>query len=95
MNKEEKKFFKKSILHFGTDVQMTMCIEECAELIQAISKFKRGKKNAIDNLLEEIADVQIMLDQMKLMFDNNDERISLIRTQKLNRLKSIIDDQNK
>ena len=31
---------KRSIEHYGKDVQSTVCMEECAELIQAISKEK-------------------------------------------------------
>ena len=46
-------------------------MEECAELIQAISKVRRygfvGKYK--DNLLEEIADVDIVLTELTMMFD--------------------------
>lgn len=37
-----------------------IAMEECSELIQAISKAKRGKLNK-DNLTEEIADVLICI----------------------------------
>ena len=49
-----------SIKHYGSDMQTTVCMEECAELIQAISKMKRGKDNR-DNLIEEMADVMICI----------------------------------
>lgn len=52
-----------SIDHYGKDMQATVCMEECAELIQAISKMKRGKDNR-DNLVEEIADVSICLEML-------------------------------
>ena len=69
--------------HYGYDTQSRQCIEEMAELTQAINKYwrtelQRGKNlyNPWDgympndseeyyNLVEEIADVQIMLEQMK------------------------------
>jgi len=51
---------------WGADAQMGMVIEECAELTQAISKIKRGE-DAWDNFAEELADVQITLDQMRLI----------------------------
>ncbi len=72
---------------YGYDAQSRQCIEEMAELTQAINKFWRkdlecGKadfsfKDACykcngeyyDNLCEEIADVQIMLEQMKEMLN--------------------------
>ena len=69
--------------HYGYDAQSRQCIEEMAELTQAINKYWRTKlqygKNLYNpwdgympndseeyyNLIEEIADVQIMLEQMK------------------------------
>jgi len=49
---------------YGLKSQMGVCQEECAELIQAISKWYRDKAD-MDNLYEEIADVEIMLEQLK------------------------------
>lgn len=46
---------------FGKQYMLTVAMEECAELIQAISKIKRYgcSKEYCDNLNEEIADVSI------------------------------------
>lgn len=62
----------RSIARYGNEMQTTVCMEECAELIQAISKLKRynpedptnnvGRSELIENLYEEMADVQICLD---------------------------------
>lgn len=59
----------RSIAWYGADTQTTTCMEECAELIQAISKLKRynpedpnnkvSRNELIENLYEEMADVQI------------------------------------
>lgn len=59
----------RSIAWYGADMQATVCMEECAELIQAISKLKRfnpedphnkvSRNELIENLYEEMADVQI------------------------------------
>lgn len=49
----------------------TIAIEECSELIQAISKAKRGKLNK-DNLAEEIADVLICLDWIQDIYEISD-----------------------
>ncbi|KAA6138661.1 MULTISPECIES: hypothetical protein [Lachnospiraceae] len=68
---------------YGYDAQSRQCIEEMAELTQAINKFWRKQhgcgKVSLDgagfrneeyqNLVEEIADVQIMLEQMKIFLD--------------------------
>lgn len=50
------------------DLCTTIAMEECAELIQAISKAKRGKLNK-DNLTEEIADVFICLHWLQKIYD--------------------------
>lgn len=39
----DKSIIAKSINYYGEEIQSTVCMEECAELIQAISKAKRGK----------------------------------------------------
>ncbi len=59
---------------YGYDAQSRQCIEEMAELTQAINKFWRKSKSdrckkedfelARKNIVEELADVQIMLWQM-------------------------------
>lgn len=63
-----------SIQHYGKNNQSTVCMEECAELIQAISKAKRGKINR-DNMIEEIADVLICIEMLKQMYSISDSEI--------------------
>jgi len=67
---ERAEILQGAINKWGEALQMDMVIEECAELIQAINKLRRGKDGAISNVREELADVQIMIDQMRLIFDN-------------------------
>lgn len=68
--------------HYGYEAQSRQCMEECAELIQAINKHWRNvlqcgnsrisertdckEKNDIE---EELADVQIMLWQISYLLD--------------------------
>ena len=62
--------------HYGILAQMDQTKEECAELIQAICKYKRALRDkdpkaverAYSNIEEEIADVEIMLAQIKYLF---------------------------
>ena len=63
----DKDIVAASIIHYGIDNQSTVCMEECAELIQAISKYKRGNPNK-ENLKEEIADVLICIEMLKQMY---------------------------
>jgi NTP pyrophosphatase (non-canonical NTP hydrolase) len=75
MNIIDKMIQKKTIDKFGSDIQSTICMEECAELIQAISKMKRGKEDKRDNLIEEMADVYIILEQLQYIYDIGDSEI--------------------
>lgn len=65
---------RKAVETFGVGIQQIVAMEELGELIQAISKIARweydGKNleelsDYQDNLAEEIADVEIMLEQLK------------------------------
>ena len=62
--------------YYPSDGQLAIAQEECAELIQAISKWKRASamgdaetlNRALANLIEEIADVRIMCAQLVEIF---------------------------
>ena len=56
--------------HYGKEPQIGVAQEECAELIQALSKIRRKGETmkALDNLIEEIADVNIMCAQLEELF---------------------------
>ena len=73
--KIDKGVIADSIQHYGKNNQSTVCMEECAELIQAISKAKRGKIDR-DNMIEEIADVLICIKMLKQMYMISDEKIN-------------------
>ncbi len=70
-----EKIISESIQRYGKNNQSTVCMEECAELIQAISKAKRGKIDR-DNMIEEIADVLICIEMLKQMYMISDEKIN-------------------
>lgn len=65
---------QRSIEHYGKDVQSTVCMEECAELIQAISKEKRGNSDK-DHLAEEMADVIICIEMLKQIYNITEDEI--------------------
>lgn len=86
--KHEIEICQKAINTFGEYTQLDMVIEEMAELTQAISKFKRDK---IHNVEEEIADVEIMLSQLRLMTELFDIKvIDEIKEEKLKRLEGVV-----
>lgn len=69
----------KSINHYGAEIQSTVCMEECAELIQAVSKMIRKNdelsEDDYDHLAEEIADVLICIEILKQIYDVSDHFI--------------------
>lgn len=68
---------RKAINTFGTETMLNVCMEEPAELIQAISKMKRlpadcSEPIAVErrhNLVEEIADVNIVLTELMMIYE--------------------------
>jgi len=55
---------------YGISRQLTKAQEECAELIVAIAKYSEpsGELGAAERVREEIADVTIMLEQLRIIF---------------------------
>ena len=77
MNKTE--LLKRAINTYGVQAQKDMMIEEMSELTKALLKERRAdnitiEKLAKDNIREEIVDVQIMLNQMKIIYGYSKER---------------------
>lgn len=74
--------------HYGVNSQLDILQEECAELIQAVSKYRRtNDPNAFDrmHLEEEIADVEIMIAQIKYLMNLSEKDIRGIKNTKLER----------
>lgn len=69
--------------HYGYESQIDQMCEECAEFVVARSKVRRNVPGAWDNLIEEVADISIMVDQMKLII--GEDKINSVRAKKLRR----------
>jgi NTP pyrophosphatase (non-canonical NTP hydrolase) len=83
---EEIEIIKSAIRKNGKAMQTVVAIEEMSELQKELSKFIRGKGNR-DNLIEEVADVLVMITQIQLMYALPDNEVERIMRLKLNRLK--------
>jgi NTP pyrophosphatase (non-canonical NTP hydrolase) len=70
---EDKELYKKLIQTYG-QTQMIVAIEELSELQKELTKSLRGKNNK-ESIIEEMADVYIMLEQMKLYYGIDDKAI--------------------
>ena len=94
---ERKKLYKEAVRKWGLPFQLGMLMEECAELIQATHKVvrKADKENSVWRLLvEEMADVEIMIEQIKLSVDwqSLESRVKTAKHDKLLRLKRMVED---
>ena len=87
--KEESKILKDAVDTFGFNNQRRILQEECAELIVAASHYDRGRPGAYDNFIEELADVDIMINQMIYALQAN---IDEWKDKKLERLKGKIEE---
>ena len=79
--------YRQILEHWGIDKQINQVSEECAELVIALNKYRRAPDDRKPDKLtiaEEIADVQIMLEQMKEAF-KCDFLVETIIEQKLER----------
>lgn len=76
---------EKIALHYGFDSQSRQTIEEMAELTVALSKMHREySKDNLDNIIEELADVQIMIEQMMYLTSSKND-VKQIMEQKIKR----------
>lgn len=89
----EEELMTKAITIFGAYSQIGMVQEECAELIQAINKYRRkGDKSSEENIIEEAVDVELMIQQLKIMFPS--KLWETCKKNKLNRLSDLIKEIN-
>ncbi len=87
----DKEIYEKAAEKWGNSSQLLIVIEELNELAVEISHYIRGRRDIGDiYLIEEIADVEIVLDQLKLIIkkENPDleKDLNIIKENKLKRL---------
>lgn len=90
MNKAE--ILQKAVDTYGINNQLNQLQEECAELIVAVNKYRRTPFDNLDGLVDELADVTIMIGQMVEHFDLSTRVKDRIEF-KLNRLKERLENE--
>lgn len=85
MTKIDKEIYEALEKKYGRPHQVTVCIEELSELTKVLSKYLRNNEIPSMAVMEEIADVEICLAQMKLFFDEK-EGINFFKDYKMKRL---------
>lgn len=100
-----KEIMQCAIAHYGAKSQIDMAIEEMSELTKALLKHRRAEavtplkvehltavSNARSNMIEEIADVEIMIEQLKIMF-HCEEKVQEWKDKKIARLQKRLEGQ--
>ena len=80
-NEEKVKYIVK---HYGHD-QANKAVEELIELAEVLVKYYNKDRVDMDALYEELADVEIMLAQVKILFGIDQEELREMVNRKLNR----------
>lgn len=85
VKKGNNELYQRCIDKWGIGLQMNMLIEESSELITVISRIMRGRDKILNNLIEEIADVELLLGQIKYVY-NIEEMVLIEKDRKIERL---------
>lgn len=88
MENENKPIYNQAIEHYGVNSQIDIAIEEMSELTKALLKHRRyGTEDTYKAIRDELADVEICLEQIKLIYLIDDKSLEFIKNFKLDRLK--------
>lgn len=84
--------YGRAVTYYGESSRLLLTIEEMSELTKELVKRARGRDNLLA-ISEEMADVEIMLEQLKILFGNRAE-IDSWKAKKLQRLVERMDGHN-
>lgn len=88
LNGEIAEIQKQTELYCGKNYQRLLWCEELGELVQAISKYYRNiSLSTYNNLIEEMADVTIILEEIKASVGISDIKIEEVISEKIKRTK--------
>ncbi len=90
MSGDEKVILAAAVERYGEGAQLVKCCEELSELAHAICKrfdVSVGYERDGEEVVEEIADVEIMLEQLRVILRVDPEMEQRWRERKLNRLR--------
>lgn len=87
---ERKVIYEMAITKYSQMNQIIKAVEEMSELTKELCKLLvNDSKYSIEGIAEEIADVTIMVEQLRLIFDINDEVCTMMDS-KIRRLENRI-----
>ncbi|MBE6454451.1 MAG: hypothetical protein E7017_06190 [Alphaproteobacteria bacterium] len=85
---------KRALETWGEQPQMLMVVEEMSELMKEILKNVSRHKDNIDQIIEETADVEIMLEQLKENY-NIADAVATYKAEKIKLIEKRLDDWDK
>lgn len=71
---------------FSGEYNTIICIEELSELIKELTKALRHDQNHL-GIIEELADVSLVVDYIKIIFNISDEELEMVKSIKMDRVK--------
>ena len=93
LNDLQKNALVKALEKFGSISELIITVEELSELQKEVTKQLRNE-GKMENLVEEMADVYIVMEYLKLIFAINDEDIKTEIAFKIDRLMSRLGEEN-
>lgn len=91
MNNNEEKVYKRAIKTWGKEPQLLQAIEEMSELTKEILKNVNRHQKNLSQIIEETADVEIMLEQLKCCF-NIEKEVEDYKTEKVKKISKKLDE---
>ena len=89
--KNNDPLFVRCIEVWGAEAQIRQGADECTELALALLHVLREKKTkALDCVIEEMADVELMMEQVKYMLSIPQDLIEKVKAKKVRRLKRLL-----
>lgn len=86
----DKVKLERIINHFGNTKQIYVAIEEMSELTKALTKSLRDRYD-IKSILEEMADVELCMRELRIIYNINQEDVEEVIQQKIQRTLKRID----
>ena len=84
-----EEYTRRAIRAYGAENQVCQAQEECGELISVLNQYRRGRCTTFE-VLAEMADVEIMLDQLKIIYGQ--DAFCLKKMEKVERLEQRLDE---
>ncbi|WP_291317433.1 antitoxin [Desulfuromonas sp.] len=88
MNTKYHDIYRATIEKWGAEAQYDQAVEECAELIAVLKHFRRNKVGS-DAVIDELADVTLMIGQLSYML--GEEKVEQAIKSKLDKLRGLLE----